>query len=73
MVRIWREGDDYAAADDQALVHAFGATKEEASANLVDSLREHRRLLNDLGDEHLAPHLRRVRALLNERAKAGES
>jgi hypothetical protein len=65
VIHVFVEQGEYVASFDEGLVHAFGATPEEARAALVDNVREQYQQLCDYRQRgrlsrHLAdtiPHL----------------
>lgn len=64
--QIWQEGDEYVAAQDDALVHAFGSTPQDAGFRLANALIEQHDRLHELGRDRLYPHLQRVLDYLDD-------
>jgi hypothetical protein len=71
-IKILYEGDEVAAWDEEVLEIGFGATEEEARANLMLGTRDTHRELRELGPDRLGPNLVRVLAVLDAREVLAE-
>lgn len=59
-VHVWKEADEFVAEQEDFRVHAFGATRPQAIANLKAALVDHLTELIEMG-ERLSPQLKRDR------------
>lgn len=68
-VEVWLEGGEFVADATEFNVHAFGATRDEAVANLRDVLVDQRRRFLSLRN-HLSPSMQREAKLLEAAIKS---